>query len=256
MKNYTYGIIPARYASKRFPGKPLTLINGKPLIQRTYEQASSCKLFDKLFVATDDLRIKDLVESFGGNVLMTSLDCINGTHRILDAIKKFPILSLAKFIVNIQCDHPCISHNSIQKVLLSLQKNPLASISTAVFPFKGKEQAKEPNIVKCVFDNNNCALYFSRSPIPYFLSHDKNSVYYQHIGLYAFRLDFLLDLIKTPLSPQNVFNEDLEQLEWLKMGYKIAVTKVNEKDLGVDCPQDVKKIEEYLNKNINHLLKK
>ncbi len=242
-----FGIIPARFASKRFPGKMLAPILGKSLIQRTYENALASDCFDRLFVATDDEKIAELMRSCGGEVIMTSPACNNGTERIGDALKKEPLLQQAEILVNVQGDHPCIEKKTIQAVIEAILEDQEAVVSTAVSPIKEEGEIFSSHVVKCIFDQKNRALYFSRSPIPYHSACHKNGqvCYYSHLGIYAYRLSFLPTYLKLPDTPLQK-SEDLEQLKVLEHGYKIKVAIVEEKILGVDIPDDIRKVEEVL----------
>jgi 3-deoxy-manno-octulosonate cytidylyltransferase (CMP-KDO synthetase) len=237
------GVIPARFASTRFPGKMLASIHGKSLIQRTYENAALCPSLDRLMVATDHEAIAKHVRSFGGEVIMTSLGCQNGTERIAEALEKEPLLQDSEILVNIQGDHPCIHKETIASVIQALKEDEESSLSTAVSPLKDPEEIFSSHVVKCVFDQKKRAIYFSRSPIPY---HKKAGVcYYYHVGIYAYRTSFLplyVQLAPSPLQEK----EDLEQLKAIEHGYKIKVAIVNEKVLGVDIPEDIHKVEKIV----------
>lgn len=238
------GIIPARYGSSRFPGKPLAIISGKTLIQRTFERVKLCPLFDEIFVATDDDRIETHLSKFDAKVIMTSKDCINGTERITEAISKVKNLKDDDIIVNVQGDHPLISSETIESTIKVLQTDKLAVMSTAATPINDKDEVLSSHIVKVVFDKSGYALYFSRSPIPYTKDFDKTKYYY-HVGIYAYRANFLKKLSSLPPTC-NQLSEDLEQLKVLEHGYKIKVALVQEKPLGVDTPQDLTKVEKFL----------
>lgn len=238
------GIIPARYASSRFPGKPLALISGKSLIQRTFERVKLCPLFNEIFIATDDNRIEELALKFDAKVIMTSSECINGTERISEAISKIDNIQNDDIIINVQGDHPLISLNTIENTINALQSDNLAVMSTAATPIYDKEEVLSPNIVKVVFDKNNYALYFSRSPIPY-SKNLANSKFYYHVGIYGYRARFLKKLSSLPTTA-NQLSEDLEQLKVLEHGYKIKIALVQEKPLGVDTPEDLTKVEKFL----------
>lgn len=246
-KTKALGIIPARYGSTRFPGKPLSLIAGKSLIQRTYESAKKCSALSSLVVATDDKRIYDHVVSFGGEAIMTSSDCPTGTDRIVDVLKHHTCFSDASLIVNIQGDEPCIEAEVIQKIVVILAEDKNAQLSTAVVKIKSEEEALNPSVVKCVMDQHQNALYFSRALIPSgrtgkFLP---EITYYRHVGIYAYRRDFLFQysaLLQTPLQKA----EDLEQLKVLEWGYRIKVAVVESDSIGVDTPEDIIKVEQLL----------
>lgn len=245
MKEKSIAIIPARYQSKRFPGKPLAKILGKSLIQRTYENAKLCQSLEDIYIATDNEDIRKEVLGFGAKVIMTSPDCPTGTDRIIEALEKEKALEQASIIINIQGDEPCTSPKSIDKLIATLIKHPHIPMATPVYPLLKQEDIKNPSIVKCLGDINGKALYFSRSPIPY-PQNEKYSSYMGHLGIYGFRKDFLKtysQLSKTPLQQ----SEDLEQLKVLEHGYDIELVLVEEEeDLGVNIPEDIKKVEAFL----------
>lgn len=243
------GIIPARLQSSRFPQKMLYQIAGKPLVQHTYESAKSASFLDDLYIATDDEKIFHIARSFGAKVLMTNSSCINGTQRTIDALHKNPELQEAQIIVVIQGDHPLIDPATIQSIVRDLQADDEAVMCTPVVPIKSYELIQNPNIVKCVFNQKNHALYFSRSPIPYYQAHPEQASAFQHIGLYAYRTEFLLDKL-TDLPPSALqLAESLEQLQILEAGYKIRISVVQETPLAVDVPEDIEKIEPFF-KNV------
>ena len=252
MKKKVLGVIPARFESTRFPGKPLAKILGKTLIQRTYENAKKCEGLNDLVVATDDQRIFDHVLTFGGKVVMTQLNCQTGTDRIAEVVFSNKEYDGYDTIINIQGDEPCIETDVISKVIHALDDQ--ASMSTAVMKLESEFDALDPSIVKCVFDKNGNALYFSRALIPAGKAlHYKPDVdYYRHLGIYCFKRDFLLKfatLTETPLQ----LAEDLEQLKVLEHGYKIKVAIVHSISIGVDTPEDIKKIETILCKQNSFL---
>ncbi len=237
------GVIPARWQSSRFPGKPLVKILGKSLIQRTYENAVQCKSLDRLVIATDDSRIFEHAQSFGAKVCMTSLACATGTDRSWEVIESsFPD---AEIVVNIQGDEPCLDPEVVDLLVTQLQQNPDVVMTTPVSPITDRHQALMPNVVKCVFDRNGRALYFSRSPIPFAQAQDRIPPYYRHIGVYCFRraaLRHYVMLGKTPLQEC----EDLEQLKMLENGLPIHVCMVDDQAAGVDTPADLKLVEKLL----------
>lgn len=237
-------LIPARYNSSRFPGKLLASAKGKTVLQRTYESASQCFEREQIFVATDSDQIASHIASIGGQVIWTSPDCINGTDRIAQAVAKTRELDQAEIILNLQGDHPCTDRQTIDAVVKALKSDPASSMSTAAAPIRSLEAFNSPHIVKVVADEEGNALYFSRSPIPYAKEALPKKAL-QHIGLYCFRRDFLLkfaQLKNTPLQMQ----EDLEQLRALETGARIRLAIVNEIAIGVDTPDDLEKLEEFL----------
>lgn len=242
MRNKIIGIIPARYNSTRFLGKLLYKIGSKTLLQHTYDNAKSCLLLDKLYIATEDEIIKTHAHSIQANCIMTN-KCANGTHRIIEALKNTADLQNSDIIVNIQGDHPKVAVNTIIQTVNLLINDKTAAASTALTKVS-YDIASCFHHVKCVFDNSQNALYFSRSLIPY-SKNPKDISYYYHIGLYAYRTSFLyeLDGLRDTFL-QNM--EDLEQLKILEYGYKLKVAVVNDMPLGVDVFEDVKKAQKIL----------
>jgi 3-deoxy-manno-octulosonate cytidylyltransferase (CMP-KDO synthetase) len=243
-KEQIVGIIPARYASTRFPGKLLKLLLGKSVLQRTYERACGSKVLDRIIIATDDQRIYDHASAFCPHVVMTSKNCATGTDRLAEVVENTTLCDDASIIVNVQGDEPCLNPLVIDAISQRLQEDPTASMSTAVVKLKNREEALPTSLVKCVMDQNSNALYFSRSPIP-FLQKDITTTYYGHLGIYAFRKDFILKYHTLPATPLQIA-EDLEQLKVLEHGYHIKVAIVDDVALGVDTPEDLKKVEEIL----------
>ncbi len=233
----TIGVIPSRYGSTRFPGKPLAKISGKSLIERVYHQALKAKL-DKVIVATDDKRIMDEVMSFGGVAVLTG-EHNSGTDRIAEAIEK----EECDIVINIQGDEPLIKPEIIDTVALALEKNEWADVTTAAVGISDNKEIDDANIVKTVFAKNGKALYFSRNTIPY--QKDKMPDYYKHIGIYGFRKQFLKKFVSLPQSSLEQA-ESLEQLRILENGYNIHVSIVKYDSIGVDVPEDIKKVEEAL----------
>lgn len=235
-------IIPARYDSSRFPGKLLEKAGGKSILQRTYECALDSKRIDKLLIATDDARIQAHAESFGAEVVRTSRECSNGTARIAEAVQKQPSLAKASLIMNLQGDHPLTSCTTLDEIADLLLKDRTIEIATAARKVRSQEDFLSPNVVKCVFNEKREALYFSRSPIPYCRTGWQG---YQHIGLYGYKTSFLLKIAcmkDTDLQQ----SEDLEQLKFLELGYRIKVALVEDEALGIDTPEDLAKLEKLL----------
>lgn len=237
------GIIPARFHSSRFPGKPLVPILGKSLIQRTYERSSLCKLFSKLLVATDDRRIFDHVAGFGAEAVMTSSHCLNGTERLIEVTRTHSDIQNADIIVNIQGDEPCIDPESIEKAIQSLQTHSADPVSTLITKIDDPDLFFAPSVVKCVVDRTGYALYFSRSPIPY--QRQITIPFYKHIGLYAYRKDFLLHYASLPNTPLQL-SEDLEMLKVIENGFRIRTVEVAADTIGVDIPEDIQRVENIL----------
>jgi 3-deoxy-manno-octulosonate cytidylyltransferase (CMP-KDO synthetase) len=244
INNLVLGVIPARFASTRFPGKLLAPILGIPLLEHTINNAKRAKRLDKILVATDHKEIATLSEKLGIQAIMTPESCSNGTERIAHLLKNNTLTNPYSIIVNIQGDEPCVAPSTIDAIINTLINTPEAQISTPVFPSYSLDEINDPSIVKCVLNQKKEALYFSRSPIPY-QQKEKNTPYYCHLGLYCYRNHFLntyTSLSSTPL--QEI--EDLEQLKALEHGYKIQLSIVNDRSPGVNTPEDIKKIENIL----------
>ncbi|MEG2574084.1 MAG: 3-deoxy-manno-octulosonate cytidylyltransferase [Bacteroides sp.] len=242
------GLIPARYASTRFPAKPLAMLGGKTVIQRVYEQV--CGVLDEAYVATDDERIAEAVRAFGGKVVMTSVTHKSGTDRCYEAYtrvgKGFDV------IVNIQGDEPFIQPSQLEAIKACFDDES-TQIATLVKPFESSdtlEALKNVNSPKVVVNQNMNALYFSRSIIPYQRNAAQNEwlqhhTYYKHIGLYAYRAEVLKEITSLPQSSLEIA-ESLEQLRWLENGYRIKVGISQVETIGIDTPQDLKRAEEFL----------
>lgn len=238
-------IIPARYASTRFPGKPLAVLGGKTVIQRVYEQV--CNILDSAYVATDDDRIFQAVESFGGKAVMTRADHKSGTDRIEEAAEK--IGTDADVIINIQGDEPFIQPSQID-TLIRLFDAPETQIGTLGKPFESIEAIQNPNSPKIVTDNRGFALYFSRSVIPYIrgVGHSEwfgQYPFLKHLGIYAYRRKVLAEVTKLPQSSLEKA-ESLEQLRWLQNGYRIRVGLTDVETVGIDTPEDLLRAEKFL----------
>jgi 3-deoxy-manno-octulosonate cytidylyltransferase (CMP-KDO synthetase) len=239
------GIIPARFASTRFPGKPLVDIKGKPMIQRVYERAS--EVIANVVVAIDDQRIYDAVTAFGGNAVMTSETHKSGTDRAAEALEKFEKKSNKNFqvVVNIQGDEPFIRADQIEMIVNCFNDN-LTQIATLIKPITENSVVFDPNRPKVVIDKNNFALFFSRSPIP-FVRDKVNSKwceehrFYQHIGMYAYRRETLNEITKLPQTLLEKA-ESLEQLRWLENGYKIKTAVTEFESYGIDTPEDLARV--------------
>lgn len=228
-------VIPARYASTRFPGKPLVHINGKTMIQRVYEQVRKVKEIKKIVVATDDERIYGHVRTFG-ECMMTSSKHKNGTERSAEVAKKF---SGYDIVINIQGDEPFISPQQIQRVIKIFKQNKKAEIGTLVKPNNNADELSNPNLIKVVLDKNKRALYFSRAMLPF--DAKRNSIapnYFKHIGIYAYRRKTLLEIAK--LKPSQLeLTESLEQLRWMENGYAVHAELTNEESFSIDVPEDL-----------------
>jgi 3-deoxy-manno-octulosonate cytidylyltransferase (CMP-KDO synthetase) len=234
------GIIPARYASTRFPGKPLVYIQGMSMIQRVYTQATQAALLDQVVVATDDDRIYDHVKSFGGEVWMTRADHPSGTDRCAEVATHFPAYT---HVVNIQGDEPFILPQQIDLLAHTLLQSQQIPIATLAKKIENPEQIHNPNIVKVVFNTLGDAIYFSRHPIPYLRGKDQKTWlehhnYYKHIGLYGFKREALLAIAQLSPTPLEIA-ESLEQLRWLENGYAIKVGITEWETRGIDVPEDL-----------------
>lgn len=241
-KQNVIGVIPARYGSSRFPGKVLAEIAGKPMIQWVYQQASQSQILDQLIIAVDDPRVLKCVEEFGGKAVMTEAGHPSGTDRIAEAVEKIQ----TDIVVNIQGDQPLIDPNMIDEAVQPLLEDRTVQISTIKTKIS-EEEFSDPAVVKVVVDENDFALYFSRSLIPY--PRDKVAVnVYEHVGLYVYRKDFLLMISKMPQSYLERI-EMLEQLRVLEHGYKIKVIETKSKHaagVSVDTPEDIARVEKFL----------
>jgi 3-deoxy-manno-octulosonate cytidylyltransferase (CMP-KDO synthetase) len=230
----TIGIIPSRFASSRFPGKPLVDINGKTMIRRVYEQAIQAKTLDEVWVATDDERIFNEVKSFNGNVVMTSALHKNGTERCAEVAAA----NNADVVINIQGDEPFIEPEQID-LLASCFTQPHMQIATLVRHFKNEEEKQNLSRVKAFVDENMNALMFSRSPI--YLQAKTKFKTYKHIGIYAFKNSVLIEIVK--LAPSDLeLKESLEQLRWLQNGYNIHCAITTHESISIDTPDDLKQI--------------
>ncbi|MCB0572391.1 MAG: 3-deoxy-manno-octulosonate cytidylyltransferase [Phaeodactylibacter sp.] len=243
----TVGIIPARFASTRFPGKPLAEIGGKTVIQRAYEQACKARRLDEVIVATDDERIFRHVESFGGRVMMSREEHRSGTDRCAELAWQ---IDDAEAIVNIQGDEPFIAPEQIDLVAEPLARRQSVQISTLAKRIDREEDLHNPNIVKAVFNRQQMAMYFSRSTIPYLRGLPKEQwlsagVFYKHIGLYGFRRETLLDVARLEPSLYEQ-SESLEQLRWLEAGYNIFVNITELETIGIDTPEDLERARIWL----------
>ena len=242
--NFT-AIIPARYASTRFPGKPLALLGNKPVIQHVYEQTSS--VLSDVWVATDDDRIREAVEKFGGRVVMTRADHKSGTDRIEEAAEKTG--TQADVVINIQGDEPFVQPSQI-KTLMQLFDNADTQIGTLGKHFENIEAVNNPNSPKIVTDKQGFALYFSRSVIPYIRGAQDNEwlshfPFLKHLGLYAYRREVLHEITQLPQSSLEIA-ESLEQLRWLENGYRIRGGLTDVETVGIDTPEDLQRAEEFL----------
>jgi 3-deoxy-manno-octulosonate cytidylyltransferase (CMP-KDO synthetase) len=236
------GIIPARYASTRFPGKPLVDIAGKSMIQRVYEQAKKCTQLSEVIVATDDDRIFEHVHDFGGKAVMTSSTHQSGTDRCAEAAEKHPEYDV---IINIQGDEPYIDPEQISK-LISCFNDADTQLATLIKKVSNEQELHNTNSPKVIINKNSEAIYFSRSPLPHIRGQEPQNwlqhfTYFKHIGIYGYRADVLKLITKLPVSLLEKA-ESLEQLRWIENGYKIKVAETEIETIAIDTPEDLKKL--------------
>jgi 3-deoxy-manno-octulosonate cytidylyltransferase (CMP-KDO synthetase) len=239
----TFVILPARYGSTRFPGKPLALILGRPMIRHAYERAKAAEGVDRVVAATDDNRIFEAVRAFGGEAVMTRSDHPSGTDRLAEAVD---ILGLddRDVVINVQGDQPAFDPRQVSEVLAPLVEDPDLDMSTPIIKTIDPLEIGNPNHVKVVFDDKMNALYFSRAPIPWPREGDQ-SFYFKHIGIYGYRAGFLRKFVKLPEGRLETI-ERLEQLRALEHGFRIRVVVTEMDSLEVDRPADLKKVEALL----------
>jgi 3-deoxy-manno-octulosonate cytidylyltransferase (CMP-KDO synthetase) len=237
-------IIPARYGSTRFAGKPLTLIAGKPMIQWVYELAKEVQELAEVYVATDDGRISESIAAFGGKYILTSSEHLSGSDRLAEAAR---IIGLPEdaIVVNIQGDQVVFPPTLIVELITQLQADPEAALATPIHRFSDLTQAANPNVVKAVFDHQHYALYFSRAAIPHYRDNGGAPNFYKHIGIYVYRHNFLQRFVNLPPGIWESA-EKLEQLRALEYGYKIKVVETTFETVEVDTPEDAKKAAAYL----------
>ncbi|WP_079478042.1 3-deoxy-manno-octulosonate cytidylyltransferase [Halobacillus salinus] len=233
------GVIPARYNSSRFPGKPLADILRKPMIQHVFERVSASEKLDKVVVATDHEEIQQTVLDFGGDVVMTREDHETGSDRMAEVVSKIE----GDIFVNVQGDEPLIHTGTIDKIVETALDNP-ESVVTAKTPLKDMEDVQDPNVVKVVADQKDSAIYFSRSPIPYNRSKEPIK-YYKHLGIYSYPRDVITKFVDLPESTLERA-EVLEQLRLLDNGYTVKVIETSYDAVGVDTPEDIDKVEKIM----------
>ncbi len=237
-------VIPARYQSQRFPGKPLAQLGDRPLIQWVYQGTQKCPAFTQVIVATDHQEIATCVRKFGGQVEITSSEHLSGTDRVAEVAQRYPQMEV---IVNVQGDQPFVTVQMLQELVFPYQQGETPGMTTLACPLKDESSYTDSNIVKVLCDRHQNALYFSRAPIPYYRNL-KTAPVYHHLGLYAFRRDFLLtysQLSPTPLEQC----EALEQLRVLEHGYKIRVCQTENATIEVNTPEDLEKAHSILEKS-------
>ena len=237
-------MIPARYASSRFEGKALALLGGRPVVQHVYERACQARKLDEVFIATDDARIADAVQAFGGQSVMTSTKHASGTDRIAEAVSGLDV----EVVVNIQGDEPFISPRAIDQTVEPFESEPDLDMTTLMLPITEESYLRDPNVVKVVVDRQGYALYFSRSLIPHPRRQAQQRAR-QHIGLYAYRKDFLLQFAKLPTGELE-HTEALEQLRALENGHRIRVIEAEDySGVSIDTREDLHKAESLLTDN-------
>lgn len=242
-----FGIIPARFASSRFPGKPLVNINGKSMIQRVYEQSLKAGCLSKVIVATDDENIRKHVIAFGGEAVMTSAKHQSGTDRCYEAAQTFISMDGDDVIINIQGDEPFIQPGQIDKIASCFHSKE-TGIATLIKEITDEEELLNPNKPKVIINSYKEAIYFSRSPLPYLRAYQQNEwlrnhIYYKHIGIYAYRMNVLEKISK--LAPSSLeLAESLEQLRWIENGFKIKIEVTDIESFSIDTPEDLIKLEE------------
>jgi 3-deoxy-manno-octulosonate cytidylyltransferase (CMP-KDO synthetase) len=241
---FVVGVIPARYGSSRLPGKALVDLQGKPLLYHVYHRSSRARSLNRLLIATDDERIQKTALAFGAESVMTVKTHRSGTDRIAEAIQDIP----ADIVVNVQGDEPLIDFQSIDHVVALLQEDSAADMATLKTPISSIEDLGNPNVVKVVTDEKGYALYFSRAPIPYVRRKEDLAEHYRHVGLYAYRRDFLMQFTKWSPSSLEML-EDLEQLRALEHGARIKVGLTETHVFGVDTPQDLERIRKLVEGN-------
>lgn len=239
--------IPSRYDSTRFPAKPLALIAGEPMIRHVYRCAASCPEVSQVYVATDDDRIFQCVDKFGGKAIMTSKEHASGTDRVFEAAQKLRLKN-EDFIVNIQGDQPVFDPGIISEMIAPLVNDRDIPMATLKYRITDKKEVENINIVKVVTDNAGFALYFSRHPIPYYRDMGSSTEHYKHLGLYAFRKGFLEKFSNLPVGRLETA-EKLEQLRALENGYKIKVVEITSDSVEVDTPEDIKRVEDLIKRS-------
>ena len=231
------GVIPARFASSRFPGKVLAQISSKSMLQHVYERASLARYLTATIIATDDERVYNAARSFGARVVMTRADHVSGTDRVAEAASA----ENAELVVNIQGDEPLIDPAAIDAAILPLAHDPEIVMGTLKKAIEDPREITDTNVVKVVTDRNGDAIYFSRCPIPYRRDQARPGTHFKHIGLYVYRRDFLLGYSALPVGPLEQA-ERLEQLRALENGYRIRVVETECESLGVDTPEDLERV--------------
>lgn len=238
------GVIPARWASTRFPGKVLALIAGKPMIQHVWERAKRSPKLNDLIIAADEEQVIKAAREFGAKAVLTDKNHATGTDRIAQAVKGLR----ADIIINIQGDEPLIQPEVIDQLVTVFETDPACLMATTIRKILVEEELNNPNVVKVVVDHNDNALYFSRLSIPYSRDQSKAETF-KHQGIYAYQRDFLLKIVSLPPSKLEVA-EKLEQLRVLEAGYKIKTVKTTYESIGIDSPEDIKRVEKLLKEQV------
>lgn len=241
------GVIPARYGSTRFPGKPLALISGKPMIQYVYESAMASNCFDAVYITTDDERIRKASKEFGAEVVMTSSNLQSGTDRVYEAVRQLETqnnISNIKLIVNIQGDEPLCPSELFREIVSTFEQSD-SQICTPITKITSETEYRNPNIVKVVVDSSKKALYFSRASIPYVKVFSPQEIFYKHIGLYAYSREVLEFFANSQVSSLEL-QESLEQLRLVQKGFSIQCLETSYSSHAVDVPKDIEKIENLL----------
>jgi 3-deoxy-manno-octulosonate cytidylyltransferase (CMP-KDO synthetase) len=236
--------IPSRYDSTRFPGKPLALIAGRPMIQHVYQRGASCAEISEVHVATDDERIFRCVQDFGGKAVMTQKGHFTGTDRVAEAAREIN-LDKDVVIVNIQGDQPIFHPSAISDLVRALLEDPDVPMSTLKYRIRDEKEVENPNHVKVVTDKAGYAIFFSRSPIPFYRNRTSRRIYYRHLGFYAYRREFLEEFSRLPIGELES-TEKLEQLRVLESGFRIKVVETPFDSIEVDTPEDIKRVEEII----------
>jgi 3-deoxy-manno-octulosonate cytidylyltransferase (CMP-KDO synthetase) len=238
------GVIPARYASTRLPGKPLVSLAGKPMIERVWERVRQARSLSGVVVATDDERVSSAVKAFGGEAVLTRIDHRSGTERVAEAAVGRPDVEI---FVNVQGDEPLIEPAAIDQAVEAMREDADVKVATLAVRILNPVDIMDPNVVKTVLDFEDNALYFSRAPIPWVRDRGGpvHALHLKHLGFYAYRRDALLEF---PTFPQGDLErvEQLEQLRWLENGYRIRVLETEHDSIGVDVPEDVARVEQML----------
>lgn len=233
----TIGVIPVRYDSKRFPGKALVQLWDKSILQHVYERAAKSSVLDTVIIAADDTRIQEKARSFDAPVVMTSKDCLTGSDRVAQVVKDLD----CEIVVNIQADQPLLPTQIVEEIVKPLLIQPELLMATPIYPLTNIEGLNDPNIVKVIVNREGYAIYFSRSPIPYVRDKTQDMLFYKHIGVYAYRKEFLLEYTKFPVGHLEE-TEGLEQLRVLENGYRIKTVLVNSDSVSVDTKEDLELI--------------